>query len=271
MNVESLSGCIPVRLGGFHICHPPWFFGKVAFPLMKLVMRERMRKRVRVHVGSEEKVLKELEEVGMGREVLPSEIGGDVVLDNDGWMQDMVNLYTVALFTWRTDLNVNLSSKHRHESAPHSTQEFWEGIHNALNVEEIPPRLLSINIKLIGTPKLHRNVDNVVEAQNSAASAPNWDYPIWDTPYCAYLIGPRELASYAMQLVHTHAASNHLLFPLVSKPYDCATTMGEVFESSTLLTPALSYHNHMIYNHCGRSVQAHDPTHSGAPPELSAS
>ena len=88
MNVESLSGCIPVRLGGFHICHPPWFFGKVAFPLMKLVMPERMRKRVRVHVGSEEKVLKELEEVGMGREVLPSEIGGDVVLDNDGWMQE---------------------------------------------------------------------------------------------------------------------------------------------------------------------------------------
>lgn len=88
MNVESLSGCIPVRLGGFHICHLPWFFGKVAFPLMKLVMPERMRKRVRVHVGSEEKVLKELEEVGMGREVLPSEIGGDVVLDNDGWMQE---------------------------------------------------------------------------------------------------------------------------------------------------------------------------------------
>jgi hypothetical protein len=39
-------------------------------------------------VGSEEKVLKELEEVGMGREVLPSEIGGDVVLDNDGWMHE---------------------------------------------------------------------------------------------------------------------------------------------------------------------------------------
>jgi hypothetical protein len=27
---------------------------------------------------------------------------------------------------------------------------------------------------------------------------PSWDHPIWDTPYCAYLIGPRELASYAM-------------------------------------------------------------------------
>jgi hypothetical protein len=51
MNVESLSGCIPVRLGGFHICHLPWFFGKVAFPLMKLVMPERMRKRVRVMWG----------------------------------------------------------------------------------------------------------------------------------------------------------------------------------------------------------------------------
>eukprot|EP01082_Thalassiosira_pseudonana_P009424 g8394.t1 g8394 contig29:416916-417580(-) len=81
----------PSRLANYNKhneCHPPWFFGKVAFPLMKLDMPERMRKRVRVHVGSEEKVLKELEEVGIGREVLPSEIGGNVVLDNDGWMQE---------------------------------------------------------------------------------------------------------------------------------------------------------------------------------------
>ena len=88
MNMESLTGCIPVRLGALHVCHPPWFFGKVAYPIMKLVMSERVRKRVRVHVGSQEKVLKELEAFGMGREVLPSELGGDVILDNDAWLQE---------------------------------------------------------------------------------------------------------------------------------------------------------------------------------------
>lgn len=89
LNMESLSGCIPVRMGGFHICHPPWFFGKIVFPIMRVVMPERMRKRVRVHSGSEEKVLDNLKDFGLGREVLPSEIGGDVILDTDSWLQEM--------------------------------------------------------------------------------------------------------------------------------------------------------------------------------------
>ena len=76
-------------MGAFHIVHPPWFFGKIVFPIMKIVMPERMRKRVRVHVGSEEKVLNNLKEFGLDREVLPSDIGGDVMLDTDSWVQDM--------------------------------------------------------------------------------------------------------------------------------------------------------------------------------------
>mmetsp|Transcript_15258 Transcript_15258/g.33114 ORF Transcript_15258/g.33114 Transcript_15258/m.33114 type:complete len:329 (-) Transcript_15258:90-1076(-) len=89
MNMESISGCVPIRMGGFHICHPPWFFGKIIFPIMKMVMPERMRKRVRVHSGSEEKVLGNLKEFGLSQEVLPSEIGGDVILDTDLWIQEM--------------------------------------------------------------------------------------------------------------------------------------------------------------------------------------
>lgn len=89
MNMDSMSGCLPIRIGGFHICQPPWFFGKVVFPIMKVVMPERMRKRVRVHTGSEEKVLENLKEFGLGRDVLPTDIGGDVILDNDAWVQEM--------------------------------------------------------------------------------------------------------------------------------------------------------------------------------------
>ena len=89
MNMESISGCLPIRVGGFHIIQPPWFFAKIVFPIMKVVMPERMRKRVRLHSGSEEKILEELKEFGMDKDVLPSEIGGDVILDTDQWVRDM--------------------------------------------------------------------------------------------------------------------------------------------------------------------------------------
>eukprot|EP00574_Skeletonema_japonicum_P012968 CAMPEP_0201713528 /NCGR_PEP_ID=MMETSP0593-20130828/339_1 /ASSEMBLY_ACC=CAM_ASM_000672 /TAXON_ID=267983 /ORGANISM="Skeletonema japonicum, Strain CCMP2506" /LENGTH=303 /DNA_ID=CAMNT_0048202685 /DNA_START=23 /DNA_END=934 /DNA_ORIENTATION=+ len=88
MNMEGITGCIPVRMGAFHICHPPWFFEKVVFPIIKVVMPDRMRKRLRTHCGSQEKVLESLKKFGLEREVLPSDIGGDVILDVDGWLQE---------------------------------------------------------------------------------------------------------------------------------------------------------------------------------------
>jgi len=91
LNIESISGCIPIRIGGFHIVQPPWFFTKIVFPFMKVIMPDRMRKRVRVYSGGEAKILKELKEVGLGREVLPSEIGGDVILDIESWILEMTS------------------------------------------------------------------------------------------------------------------------------------------------------------------------------------
>lgn len=46
-------------------------------------MPARMSKRIRVHVGSEDKVLEYLKQYGLERNVLPSDIGGDVVLETN--------------------------------------------------------------------------------------------------------------------------------------------------------------------------------------------
>ena len=81
--MESISGCLPVRVGGFHVCHPPWFFGKVFFPIMKVIMPARLSRRIRVHVGTEEKVLENLKQFGLERNVLPSDVGGEVILESD--------------------------------------------------------------------------------------------------------------------------------------------------------------------------------------------
>lgn len=72
-------------MSAFHVCHPPTFF-RLVFPILKLFLGERLRKRIRIHSGSEEDVLKDLEKFGLTKDVLPSELGGDIVLDYQAWL-----------------------------------------------------------------------------------------------------------------------------------------------------------------------------------------
>ena len=82
----SLKDRIPVRLAGFHICHPPTFF-RVIFPIISLVLGPRLRKRIRIHAGSTEKVQEELNAYGLTRNKLPSELEGEIVLDHQAWLE----------------------------------------------------------------------------------------------------------------------------------------------------------------------------------------
>jgi len=86
MIVESLKGYLPVRLSAIHICHPPSFL-RLIFPIMKMLLGERLRKRVRVHGGSEHQVLNLLAGFGLLKEMLPVDIGGNKVLDQEKWLQ----------------------------------------------------------------------------------------------------------------------------------------------------------------------------------------
>jgi len=40
MNMESIRGCIPVRISALFLCHPPSFFAKVVYPLIRLFLGE---------------------------------------------------------------------------------------------------------------------------------------------------------------------------------------------------------------------------------------
>lgn len=88
MNADSIQGCLPIRVSSFHFCHAPTFF-KIVLPIFKVFLGERMRKRIHVHSGSEQKVLKILEQkFRLTRDVLPSELGGNIVLDHEQWLAD---------------------------------------------------------------------------------------------------------------------------------------------------------------------------------------
>jgi hypothetical protein len=85
-NAESMKGCLPVRVGALHICHPPTFF-TIVFPIIKLLLGKRLRERIKVHTGSEAHVLERLACFGIPKESIPSDLGGDVVLNQKAWLK----------------------------------------------------------------------------------------------------------------------------------------------------------------------------------------
>jgi hypothetical protein len=75
-----------VRMSAFNIWHPPAFV-KLIFPIVKLFLGERLRKRIRVHSGDKEHVRANLTKLGLAKDILPSDLGGEIVLDHKKWLQ----------------------------------------------------------------------------------------------------------------------------------------------------------------------------------------
>lgn len=72
-------------LRSIHFCQPDSMF-HVIKPMIMHVCGPRMRKRLRVHYGSNESVLQKLAEFGLSREKLPSALGGSLELDPVNWL-----------------------------------------------------------------------------------------------------------------------------------------------------------------------------------------
>jgi len=82
--IASLKGSLPLRLSAYHIIQPPpWSLAFI--PLLKVLMGERLRKRIMFQTGNREDVVGRLEGFGLSRKDLPKEIGGERVLDMDAF------------------------------------------------------------------------------------------------------------------------------------------------------------------------------------------
>jgi hypothetical protein len=86
MHVDSIKSCLPLRLSGIHLCHPPTFL-LLVLPVFKLFMGKRMRNRLQVHSGSKDKVLEHIQMFGLLKESIPQELGGNAKLDYPAWLE----------------------------------------------------------------------------------------------------------------------------------------------------------------------------------------
>jgi CRAL/TRIO domain len=73
--MESVRGCLPIRLSAIHICRPPTFFSMV--PIMKIFLGPVLRERIKFHLGCQAKVRKSLESCGVSQSAIPVDLGGE--------------------------------------------------------------------------------------------------------------------------------------------------------------------------------------------------
>mmetsp|Transcript_13074 Transcript_13074/g.30430 ORF Transcript_13074/g.30430 Transcript_13074/m.30430 type:complete len:173 (-) Transcript_13074:1121-1639(-) len=87
MVTDSLQGCVPLRVSKILICKPPRIFAAV-WPIVRAFLPDRVKKRVAVHGGTDEKLMQQLEKYKLTKEMLPTELGGTIELDHAKWVSE---------------------------------------------------------------------------------------------------------------------------------------------------------------------------------------
>jgi hypothetical protein len=78
--------CLPVQCISFHICCPTSVILNVLKPIASAFTDKRARARTVIHDVPESKILDILSEYGIMKEMLPTEMGGTIRLNQSEWM-----------------------------------------------------------------------------------------------------------------------------------------------------------------------------------------
>jgi hypothetical protein len=84
----SVSKCLPMRTGAFHVCQPSWIF-RLSIPFLRLFIGPKLRPVFKVHSGSPQHMMAELKKYGIEPDQVPVDIdGGKFQLDHKKWLAD---------------------------------------------------------------------------------------------------------------------------------------------------------------------------------------
>lgn len=78
----------PVQIMAFHVLCPPPFIKRVIFPIMMALTDQRARARTLIHDIPEEDIVSTMAKYGVLKYMLPTNVGGDVMIDQSRWIEE---------------------------------------------------------------------------------------------------------------------------------------------------------------------------------------
>ena len=80
------KSCFPVQCIGAHSCRPPSLILQIMKPVIYALMDKRLRTRAVVHNVPTNEILDALSTFGIMKDMLPTEMGGTIYLNQSEWM-----------------------------------------------------------------------------------------------------------------------------------------------------------------------------------------
>jgi len=82
------KNCWPIKIVARHVCHTPNMLLRVMKPVIMALMDKEARARIIVHAASDSDILGALLCYGIHRNMLPTEMGGSVQLNQAEWIEN---------------------------------------------------------------------------------------------------------------------------------------------------------------------------------------
>jgi len=92
----EMQRCMPVTMRATHICHQSRMFNYVIHPMARYLLPKSTRVRTKVHYGTTGEILMSLATHCLPRSRLPTELGGEIVLDMGIWLKNRMSMENSA-------------------------------------------------------------------------------------------------------------------------------------------------------------------------------